>query len=65
MYNFSSLHIIKVLERHGFVFKSQKGSHVKMVSGTKTVIIPHPKKQIPTGTFLSITRQSGLNKSDF
>jgi len=29
------------------------------------VIVPHPKKEIPVGTFSSIVRQSGLTKGDF
>jgi len=30
-----------------------------------TVIVPHPKKEIPMGTFQAILRQSGLKKKDF
>ena len=33
--------------KNGFVKKSQKGSHVKFIKGDLTVIIPHPKKEIP------------------
>jgi len=29
------------------------------------VIVPHPKKEIPLGTFRSIVKQSGLSKEDF
>jgi len=60
--------IIKVLERKGFVFISQKGSHIKYrKSGSValTVIVPANKKEIPHGTFRSILRQSGLNEEDF
>ena len=62
---YSSKHIIKVLKRHGFVFVSQKGSHKKFRKGDKVVIVPDPKKEIPVGTFLSILRQSDLQKEDF
>ena len=61
----SSKEIIKVLEDNGFVFKSQKGSHAKYVKYDKTVIIPHPRKDFPIGTLLSIIRQSGLTREDF
>lgn len=61
----SSREIIAILENNGFIKKSQKGSHVKYVYGSKIVIVPHPKHSIPTGTFLSIIRQSGLTKQDF
>ncbi|MEI8390007.1 MAG: type II toxin-antitoxin system HicA family toxin [bacterium] len=61
----SSREIIAILILNGFSLKSIKGSHSKYVNGSKTVIIPHPKPEIPYGTFLSIVRQSGLLKSDF
>jgi predicted RNA binding protein YcfA (HicA-like mRNA interferase family) len=61
----SSKEIIAILERQGFVKKSQKGSHIKFVCGSRTVIVPHPKPTIPRGTFLSIVRQSGLTKEIF
>ncbi|MEX0930566.1 MAG: type II toxin-antitoxin system HicA family toxin [Candidatus Paceibacterota bacterium] len=65
---YSSKDITKALEREGFVFISQKGSHAKYVfNGAKkrTVIVPVGKKPIPVGTFQSILRQSGLAKQDF
>lgn len=65
---YSSAEILKVLQRNGFVFVSQKGSHIKYRktgNPTLTVIIPADRKQIPTGTFNSILKQSGLNREDF
>lgn len=66
---YSSRKITKVLEAHGFVFISQKGSHGKFrksVGGkTLTVIVPIGKKEIPLGTFNSILRQANLSKEDF
>ncbi len=65
---FSSDDIIKVLLRHGFLFVSQKGSHIKYRkpgSPSLTAIIPAVRKKIPIGTFNSILRQSGLTKDDF
>ena len=61
----SSKAIVKVLEQHGFVFVSQKGSHAKYRNGSLTTIVPLPKKEIPLGTFRSIVRQSGLQIEDF
>ena len=64
----SSAQILKILEMRGFLFISQKGSHVKYhKSGKKTltVIVPANRKQIPVGTFRSILRQSGLGEEDF
>ena len=65
---FSSNEILQVLLQYGFVFVSQKGSHIKYRkrgTPTLTVIIPADRKQIPVGTFHSILRQSGLTKKDF
>jgi len=61
----SSRSIINTLLRNGFIFVSQKGSHVKYQKANKTVIVPSPRKQIPMGTFRSIVRQSGLSEEDF
>jgi predicted RNA binding protein YcfA (HicA-like mRNA interferase family) len=65
---YSSDHIIKVLTKHGFVFVSQKGSHVKYRktgNPVLTAIIPAGRKEMPIGTFNSIVKQSGLSKEDF
>jgi predicted RNA binding protein YcfA (HicA-like mRNA interferase family) len=62
---YSSRHIIKILEKHGFEFVSQKGSHKKFKKDSLVVIVPDPRKEIPTGTFHSIARQANLNKDDF
>jgi len=61
----SSYKIIKVLEANGFYFVSQKGSHRKFRKDKRTVIVPHPKKEIPIGTLRSIIRQSGLTRDNF
>lgn len=65
---YSSKHIIKVLENKGFIFVKQKGSHMKYRkkgNPALTVIVPAAKKEIPTGTFVSILRQAKLNAVDF
>lgn len=65
---YSSSEILKVLQRHGFYFVSQNGSHIKyrkVGNPTLTVIIPAERKQTPTGTFHSILKQCGLSKEDF
>lgn len=66
---YSSQQVIKALEREGFAFVSQRGSHVKYrktgASVVYTVIVPAGRKQIPRGTFRSILRQSGLDESAF
>ena len=65
---YSSDEILKVLQRNGFAFISRNGSHIKYRktgNPTLTVIVPADRKQIPSGTFHSILRQSTLAKGDF
>jgi len=62
---YSSGHIAKALQRKGFIYISQKGSHVKFHKPGFTVIVPANRKEIPCGTFRSILRQSGLTEEDF
>lgn len=65
---YSSSDIIKILQKQGFVYISQKGSHIKFrkINSKKlTVIVPAKKKEIPFGTFKSILRQANLTENDF
>jgi predicted RNA binding protein YcfA (HicA-like mRNA interferase family) len=65
---YSSKEVIKVLIQKGFIFISQKGSHVKYRKKEKevfTAIVPANKKEIPFGTFRSILRQAGINEEEF
>lgn len=65
---YSSSEIIKVLQKWGFIYISQKGSHAKfrkIGNLTLTVIVPAGKKEIPFGTFKSILRQSNLTEDEF
>lgn len=66
---YSSQQIVKTLKNHGFVFVSQKGSHAKFRKHEDekilTTIVPMGKKEIPSGTFSSILRQSQLRKENF
>ncbi len=51
--------IVKHLLADGFVLISVKGSHHKFARDERTVIVPHPKKDLPTGTARAIARQAG------
>jgi predicted RNA binding protein YcfA (HicA-like mRNA interferase family) len=63
---FSSEAFLGILTRHGFQFVSQKGSHAKFRDDQgHTVIVPHPRKDIPVGTVRSMIRQSGLPREIF
>ncbi|MEO5914609.1 MAG: type II toxin-antitoxin system HicA family toxin [Luteolibacter sp.] len=62
----SSDAFLGILTANGFHFVSQRGSHAKYRNDQgSTVIVPHPRKDIPIGTLLSMIRQSGLPKSLF
>jgi predicted RNA binding protein YcfA (HicA-like mRNA interferase family) len=65
---YSSKEVVTGLERAGFTFVSQRGSHLKyrkIGSPTRTVIVPADRKEIPRGTFRSIVRRSGLSEAAF
>ncbi|MFC7518708.1 type II toxin-antitoxin system HicA family toxin [Herbaspirillum sp. GCM10030257] len=58
----NSADIIKQLKAAGWEHVSTKGSHHKYrnpVTG-KSVIVPHPKKDLPIGTVRSILKQADL-----
>ena len=53
--------VLSYLKKQGFKTVSQNGSHIKLVSGSKTVIVPnHGGKDIALGTLKSIMKQAGL-----
>ncbi|MBN1940878.1 MAG: type II toxin-antitoxin system HicA family toxin [Candidatus Diapherotrites archaeon] len=60
----SGKQVVKALEKAGFKFVKQKGSHVKLrkvdSEGKKTVIVPL-KPLIRIGTMKSILRQARLD----
>ena len=51
--------IVKRLKDEGFELISIAGSHHKFRKGIITVIVPHPKKDLPTGTARAIAKQAG------
>ncbi|MEK6230535.1 MAG: type II toxin-antitoxin system HicA family toxin [Luteolibacter sp.] len=57
---------ISILSAEGFSFVSKRGSHAKYRNPAgRTVIVPHPRKDIPIGTLRSMIRQSSLPKELF
>lgn len=61
--SYSSREIIKTLIKNGWYEVSCNGDHHHFKHPTKKgkVTITHPKKDIPTGTLKSISRQSGID----
>jgi predicted RNA binding protein YcfA (HicA-like mRNA interferase family) len=58
--------VLAKLQRAGFVVKRQSGSHMVLrhADGRQTYVAMH-SGDIPTGTFRSILRQSGLAEDEF
>ena len=55
--------VTDLLKKNGFVFKSQKGSHMKYVKDGKVVVVPnHGSKGIERGTYYSILNQAGIEE---
>ncbi|WP_173511468.1 type II toxin-antitoxin system HicA family toxin [Sinorhizobium psoraleae] len=54
--------IIAALQEDGWYDVARKGSHVQFKHPEKPgrVTVPHPKRDLPTGTLRSIEKQSGL-----
>lgn len=65
--NFSAKNLIVILEQKGFYFKRANGSHhlYYNTKNGKTVIVPiHGNKDLAKGTFFTILKQAGIDKSE-
>ena len=51
--------IVKRLQDEGFELVRIAGSHHKFRKGGTVVIVPHPKRDLPTGTARAIAKQAG------
>lgn len=51
--------IIKRLQDEGFELIAVRGSHHKFRKGGLSIVVPHPKKDLPTGTARAIAKQAG------
>ncbi len=56
---YDSRKIIKRLKDEGYELVSISGSHHKLRKGNNSIIVPHPKKDLPEGTARQIARQAG------
>ena len=58
----SSRELLQLLKADGWTEVATKGSHVQLKHPTKPgrVTLPHPKKDLPLGTVLSVFKQAGL-----
>jgi len=64
--NYSAKNLIRILLQKGFVFKRTKGSHYLYYSPVtgKTISVPmHGNRDLAKGTFFTILKQAGIDKS--
>ena len=54
-----SRRIIARLKADGFELVSIRGSHHKFRKGGITIVVPHPKRNLPTGTARAIAKAAG------
>lgn len=52
--------VVKALEANGWIFVSQKGSHMKFKKDGKVCIVPNHKGDIPKGTLNQIVKCTGI-----
>ena len=57
--------VIKALERAGFVFVRQKGSHRIYTKQNLGVTVPYHNGDLKVGTLRHIIKQSGLEVGEF
>ena len=57
-----SREVIAMLKADGWKLDRVKGSHHVFVHDSKLgiLVVPHPKKDLPTGTLRSVLRTAGL-----
>ncbi len=55
--------VIDLLKKNGFVFKSQKGSHIKFEKDGRIVVVPnHGSKGVEKETYYNILKQAGIEE---
>ncbi|WP_374397507.1 type II toxin-antitoxin system HicA family toxin [Tabrizicola sp.] len=58
----NSKDILSRLQAEGWSLVSVKGSHHKFRRHGQTLVVPHPKKDLPLGTARSIAKAAGWLK---
>ncbi len=56
---------MRILEKAGFSFERQKGSHCIYIKGKIGITIPVHNKDLRKGTLRNIVKQSGLTLEEF
>jgi len=68
--NINSKDVVKAFQKMGYIIKSQRGTHVKLVKEIgeirKILIIPIHHKEIPIGTLTDIlNNQANISREEF
>ena len=50
--------LVRALERYGFSFKSQRGSHLKLARGKGEILVLPMHREIRKGTLMDIYREA-------
>lgn len=57
--------IVSILERFGFVYCRQKGSHKIFKKDDLLVVVPYHNKDLKKGTLRKIIEDAGLTEEEF
>lgn len=61
----TSKEIVKILNKIGFEFFRQKGSHQIFVKDDKLIVVPMHNKTLKRGTQNNIIKSTGLSQAEF
>jgi predicted RNA binding protein YcfA (HicA-like mRNA interferase family) len=64
--NYSAKNLIRILQQNGFILKRTKRSHhiyYSPLSGKPIIVPMHGNKDLAKGTFFTILKQAGIDKS--
>ncbi len=64
--SYTAKELVRVLKQRGFVLDRSRGSHqiFMLPDGSSRVIVPMHNRDIPKGTFYSILKQAGIDKTE-
>jgi predicted RNA binding protein YcfA (HicA-like mRNA interferase family) len=60
----SGVEAVKALERLGFIFLRQKGSHAILRKGSRGCVVPM-HREINQGTLRGVLKQAGVSEGEF
>ncbi|MEZ4754986.1 MAG: type II toxin-antitoxin system HicA family toxin [Bdellovibrionota bacterium] len=53
--------VVKLLQKKGWKIKSQRGSHIKLTDGLKSISVPvHANKSLGIGLLKTLEKQTGV-----